>query len=251
MKRTITVACLVALFLFAMPRVAAATNVTIQNNTTSYIDSMGFLHVVGEVQNTGDTWVQFVQITGTMKGSNGQVVDVVMSYTLLEYLPPGGKSPFDLVEADKAKSTAVTGANLVVSAQQSQSFPDNLVIQGASSSIDSTGIYEVVGQVNNNGQQASTFTKVIATFYDNAGKVIGAAVGYTSPAEIPTRQTCGFRVLGPSTPISGHIASFVLLAESNQYTSVAELPWTSLALVAVLSLVYVTTQRRHVGVKAS
>jgi hypothetical protein len=107
--------------------------------------------------------------------------------------------------------------------------------------MDSLGDLNVVGQVMNAGTQTSRFTKVIATFYNKAGKVIYVEFDYTSPSDIPAGQTYGFKIIGPSTPISGQVGSFSIFAESDQYfsTPVPEMSWPTLiaAIALVLSVV--------------
>ena len=215
---------LIPLLFYNAPHVSAAANAQIQNETT-YVDSLGWFHIVGEVLNAGDVWLHYVKITGTLKNANGQVVDVETAYALLDYLPPGAKSPFELIELDKAKISAIASYSLILEFDQATSTPaSSLTIQGATSSIDSIGILEVVGEVKNNGLATSNSTEIIATFYDNAGKVIDVGSTYTSPSDIPPSQMYGFKVFGPSSPISSHVATFTLTAQSSQYIS---LPTTS------------------------
>lgn len=219
------VVVLLIIMLFAanaviVPQPASARPSAVIQNDSMRIDSNGWLRIVGEVKNTGDVWLRFVKITGTLKNANGQVVDVQTTFTLMEYLPPGAKSPFDLMESDPSKASTISSYSLVLNFQQATStLANSLTIQNTGSSIDSLGILEVVGEIRNNGPQISNFTKVIATFYDNFGKVIAVAFTFTSPADIPSGQAYGFKVLGPSSPTSSHVANFALTAESSQYIS--------------------------------
>jgi integrase len=45
--------------LFTLPHVTASSNATIQDTTSSFIDDLGYFHVVGEVKNTGDVWIGY------------------------------------------------------------------------------------------------------------------------------------------------------------------------------------------------
>jgi hypothetical protein len=214
----------------------AVSNAQTQNDT-SYVDSLGYLHVVGEVLNTGDAWLSFVKITGTLKDANGQIVDVTFTYAYADYLPPAQKAPFNLIETDSSKSAKATSYTLALSYQQATTMPANtLTIQGATSSIDSLGYLNIVGQVKNAGTQTSNFTKVVATFYNQAGKVVYVDFTYTSPSDIPAGQTYSFKIIGPSNPVSSQVVKYNLFAESQQYTSIPE--WRSPLLIVgiVLSL---------------
>lgn len=230
-------------FIFVEP-VAAAANAQIQNDT-SYFDSLGYFHVVGEVRNTGDVWLQYVRVTGTLKNASGQIVDVTFTFTRANYLPPDQKAPFDLLETDKAKSAKTASYTLVLDFQQATTSPQNvLTIQNTSASTDSRGYLTIVGEVKNNGAQVSNYTEIIATFYDSTGKVIHVDFTFTSPNAVPAGQTYGFKLIGPNQPISGRVSSWILIAEGTQYTSIPEFPWPTIMILAVLSLMAVALRRK-------
>jgi hypothetical protein len=54
-----------------------------------------WLHVRGEVQNTGDTPAEFVKIVVTLYDAAGEVVGTDFAYTELDTVPPGSTSPFE------------------------------------------------------------------------------------------------------------------------------------------------------------
>jgi hypothetical protein len=62
----------------------------------SFIDSIGYFHVVGEVMNNTPTVAQFVQVSGTFYDSNNQVVDTQFTFTNPSDIGAGQKAPFDL-----------------------------------------------------------------------------------------------------------------------------------------------------------
>ncbi len=55
-----------------------------------------YYEVVGEIQNTGDLNVEYVQIVATFYDSGGTVVGTDFTYTELDSLAPNQKSPFEL-----------------------------------------------------------------------------------------------------------------------------------------------------------
>jgi hypothetical protein len=59
-----------------------------------YIDG-DWLHVRGEVQNTGNTPAEFVKIVVTLYDAGGNVVGTDFTYTQLDAIPPGETSPFE------------------------------------------------------------------------------------------------------------------------------------------------------------
>ena len=62
----------------------------------SFTDSIGCLHVVGEVQNNNPTIAQYVEIIGTFYDSNNQVVATDFTNTNPADIGSGQKAPFDL-----------------------------------------------------------------------------------------------------------------------------------------------------------
>ncbi len=231
-------------FLFAVPHVAASPSAVIQNDS-SYTDSIGYYHVVGEVLNTGDASLTLIKISGVFKDSGSQVVDTELTYAYADYLPAGQKTPFDLFISDTQRSAHVASYNLALEYEAAtQTIPIQLTIQGTTSSTDSLGFLEVVGQVQNSGQTISNFTKVVGTFYDQAGKVIDVEFSYTSPSDVPAGQAYGFKLTVANQAISSRVANYALLAESRQYTSVPEFLWPFILLAAALTLTVVATRKK-------
>ena len=244
MKRILPLLVLLTLAA-ALPYVHASPNAMIQNDS-SYTDSLGYYHVVGEVLNNGDASLTFIKISGVFKDSGSQVADTELTYAYTNYLPAGQKAPFDLFVADTQKSSHVVSYTLALEYEATTgAVPLQLTIEGTTSSPDSLGFLEVVGQVRNSGQTISNFTKVVGTFYDQAGKVIAVEFSYTSPSGIPAGQAYGFKLIVDDAAISSRVAKYALFAESNQYTSIPEIPWPFILLSAGLTLCWVVIRRKR------
>ena len=56
------------------------------------------------------------------------------------------------------------------------------------------GYHKVVGQIKNNGISASTQVKVVGTYYNSAGKVIGMSITYTETGTINAGATAPFEL---------------------------------------------------------
>lgn len=65
-------------------------------SSNDFIDSLGFLHVVGEVENNSPSNIQFVKVSGTFYDSNNQVVGTGLTYTDPSDIGSGQKAPFEL-----------------------------------------------------------------------------------------------------------------------------------------------------------
>jgi hypothetical protein len=64
------------------------------------MDSIDYLHVVGEIENGSPKVITFVQVVGTFYDSSGRVVGTTFTYTSPYTIGPGDKAPFDLSLAE-------------------------------------------------------------------------------------------------------------------------------------------------------
>lgn len=65
-------------------------------SSTDRVDDIGYWHIVGEVENTGDRPSEFVKIVATIYDESSQVVEVAFTYSELDTISPGSKSPFEV-----------------------------------------------------------------------------------------------------------------------------------------------------------
>ncbi len=63
----------------------------------SYTDSVGYFHVVGEVENNTPRTAEFVQVTGTFYDTKNDVVGTQFTYTSPSDIPSGEKAPFEII----------------------------------------------------------------------------------------------------------------------------------------------------------
>jgi len=226
--------------------VQAAAGAVVQNDSM-WTDSLGALHILGEVKNTGDVWLRFVKITGTLRDSTGTIVDVVFTYTLLHVVPPDAVAAFNMIEIDAAKSAQVQSYSLLLEFQETPALSQRLAVVNVADSKNSLGWLEVVGEVENHGTTPSTYTQVTGTFYDADGKVIYVHFTYTDPAEIPAGARHPFKIVVGSDERSSKTARYALTAESENsgYTSISETPSPMLLAAAALALAVVALRRKR------
>jgi hypothetical protein len=228
-----------------VPRAAATANAIVQNDSM-WIDSAGYLHIFGEVKNTGDVWLRYVQITATLRDASSSIVDVVFTFTSTDFLPPDSVAPFNIVESDTAKSARVQTYSLVVEFREATAIAQKLVIMSVGDSKNSLGWLEVVGEVENQGDALSTYTEVVGTFYDVNGKVVYVGFTFASPSDVPPASKYGFKITVSSDERTNQIGRYSLIAESQNYTSVPELSAPMLVAGIVLSMgVLALWKKRH------
>ena len=203
-----------------------------------YIDSLGLLIVVGEVQNVGSSTVGSVVLAGTASSSDGGKVDSTTNAYVVD-LVPGQKAPFYWEFFDSSNENGggwlhPDVSNLALSVYQADAtanyqYPD-LKITNDHSSIGTNrgtsatdknadyGAYWVTGQIQNTGSQTATNIRLIGTFYNASGAVVGVG-GYIN--EVVTTS------LSPSASATFKFGAFDL----NQTGIVSEKKITSYTLL--------------------
>ena len=91
---------------------------------------------------------------------------------------------------------------------------------------------EIDGEVRNIGDSTATYVTVYATCYDEAGKVVQVGGAYANPVDIGVNQNGHFSIWldYENTDL---INSYVLTAESDNYTLIPEFNSSLLTILAV------------------
>ncbi|HEX6294780.1 MAG TPA: FxLYD domain-containing protein [Nitrososphaeraceae archaeon] len=82
-----------------------------------YLDTIGTLHLVGEVKNNSPSVAEFVKIIGTFYDNQGNVIATKSTYTDPSNISPNEKVPFELLVLDSALVEKITKYRLMVSWQ--------------------------------------------------------------------------------------------------------------------------------------
>ncbi len=146
-----------------------------------YIDSLGGLVVVGEVQNVGPNTIARAIIGGTVYASDGTPADSISQAWAIN-LAPQQKAPFymDFYSANDVADLELTV--LQADATANYQYPDVKIVSHSStvgSSSTDKGAYWVSGTLQNTGSQTAKKVRVIGTFYNDAGDTV-AVGGYIS-----------------------------------------------------------------------
>jgi hypothetical protein len=168
---------------------------------SSYISSIGTLHIVGEVKNSGTINMEYVEIIGTFYDSSKTVVGTDFTFTSIDVLKPNQKSPFDMTETSNVED--IVSVKLDETYRPTTGEPySGLQILSHSSYISRIGTYHVVGEVKNTGNRDVNYVEVIGTFYDSSGKVVDASFTYTDPSDVSAGQTSPFDLIVMSPQVS-------------------------------------------------
>jgi hypothetical protein len=183
-----------------------------------YIDNLGYLDVVGEIQNTGSETIQNILLTGIAYGTNGQQASNGTYNPYVYYLAPQQKAPFllDLRTPTSSDWTSVGISKVTVSVSTADAVSDNLYSDfsisvnsaGVSQSTSDKGTYWISGSVKNTGSQTASKLVIAAAFYNSSGAVI--AVGYTdylTPNDVNPQSTDSFKVGAFDTNQSAEVSN--------------------------------------------
>lgn len=206
---TVVILTLLSLSVAMMPHVSAVEGIQSIKilSYSHYIDSLGILNVVGEIQNTGSSTVNNIFIVGSVKGADGSEIAQSQCRVSGQYILPQQKASF-LMEFSQSPSGLGAWATtpfssieltLVQATPTNQHQYSDFTLSDLSYYIDnngnSSGVYWATGKITNTGNQNAQGVQVFATFYNSSGTVIG--VGYTDS-----------KTLSPTTLSPGDIATF-------------------------------------------
>lgn len=200
-----------------------AVDIVVHDNHSSFVSSVGTFHVVGEVENMGPQAMAFLSITGTFYDSNNTIIVTESSFATLEIIPPGVKSPFEVV-TDQNQAEKVHNYTLAVteSSVTTKNLTKTLIILSNSSHISPSGFLNIVGEVKNNGSSESTTNLVAATCYDENGKVVAIESGFTDPQNLNPEQTAQFNLMIDDENQSAKVDNYALQVQSSEAILIPE-----------------------------
>lgn len=198
--------------------VKAAAGLSILPTDSAYLNDNHYFYVVGEVQNAGDTAMTDVYVNATFYKSTGETVAEISQATKLSTILPGRTSPFDITIMDHTESQQVHNYTLrIVQSSITQNWQLGLMIVSNSSSLDSNG-FHISGMIKNIGTQSTSFTRVIATFYNSTGHAVASLANDSDPSFLDVNQTAPFEISLDSSAAS-RVDHYALEAESYDSTS--------------------------------
>ena len=180
-----------------------------------YKDSIGNIHIVGELQNNFRYPINFVQVIATLYDASKQVVGTSNTYTDVDFLRPGERSGFDIILSNSNNAVNYALQATYERALTTKSAFLNLSVGKGYQ--DSIGNYHLVGEVSNIGNNATRFVKVSSIFFDANNKVIDAVTTYTNPSDLQPGQKAPFDLLSIS-PNSKEIKFAVVDVQSEDYS---------------------------------
>lgn len=159
---------------------------------TDYFE-MDYYYLVGEVFNSTDSSINFVEVVATFYDETGTVIGTAFTYTELDIILPNDTAPFEISSYPDQIQPASYKLSGDYQTTEEQPFA-GLSIKSHSASIDDIGYYKIVGEVENTSTMPAEFVEVIATFYNSIGDVIGVAFTYTEIDVVEAGDTAPFEL---------------------------------------------------------
>jgi len=180
---------------------------------TGFFTKEGFFRLVGEVKNNSPLNITNVKIKIKLFDSSNKLIRTKEQGTELTVLLSGRKSPFTFMVANKTEAALIKNYNveLIGYEQYVEEKPLELEIVW-----HAQGNISVYGRIDNTGSRNSTFTRVLATFYDENRKVSEVSSSQTIISLSPTDYYI-FEIVF-SQDIIKRAKWYSLTAESVEYT---------------------------------
>jgi hypothetical protein len=192
-----------------------------------YVDSIGYLVVVGEVQNVGSETIDSVILSGAVYTTDGTLQSESYAQAVVKYLVPQQKAPFYMEFASDDLSWLSLGLDRIdfvinqANATTDYQYPC-LTVKDSSSFISAEGEYWAIGTVQNIGNQTGRNIRVVGTFYNASGSIVAMGwSGILSPASLGPSGTASFKVGAfdmnqTIVPSSYKISSYSLLVQAEE-----------------------------------
>lgn len=187
--------------------------------TNMVIDNNGFLHLFGELKNTSTDPKQNITIFATFFDAAGKVVGNASGDTVVRDLMAGNTSPFELLFLNEKAAKEVHNFSLAFNSTNGPVKENALDISSARPRLDIFGIYYIYGTAFNSGNESTTNSLVISTFYDNNANIIYISKAMTEPVNITAGSSASFSIVMDKKDIGYKIKNFSLIIDSDQYVS--------------------------------
>src|SRR6266567_4555593 len=178
------------------------------------VDSAEGAVVMGEVVNE-DTIPAFVNVNATLVDASGGAMDDESSFDkILHVLLPKQVSPYR-IDFPKVSLSKVKNMHMDVKATLVPASSDPVIgVMNQKLDTDAQGRSVLRGELMNQSGQSVNIPHVIASFYDNNGKVVWVSDGYVERALLP-QESETFAVEIPKS-VAGKVQNFHVVV--NQYS---------------------------------
>ncbi len=168
----------------------APTGVRVLPNHSYYVDSIDYLHIVGEVANYTGQNLQLVKVIADVY-NNSQLAANAYTYAYLDNLPAGERTCFHLSMQKPANWTSYQfePASYWTNGQP---LPNLAVVSPSASYNPTFDWYQIIGMVRNDAGHQVRFVSPVGTLYNNNGTVIDCDFTYVNSTDLAAGQSSSF-----------------------------------------------------------
>lgn len=196
-------------------------------SSLTWTDSVGYLHVIGEVLNNTTDYRRWVEIDATLLAASGAAVGSAVGYTDVPTLRPSGRSTFEIVARQPtgyAKTslkvcTPNIGGSGCLSGQPTTDAPMSAAVAPSPTYLDAAGLRHYPGTVTNTATATEKLARALVTLHDSYGNIRGLGGAPTSPTTIPVGGSASFDVRGSGTTTPNRVAYAVAAGPTGCSTS--------------------------------
>jgi hypothetical protein len=201
---------------------------------SSYYSSDNNLWIAGEVQNIGNHTIRFTKITITYYDSSNQNITANYCYAYLYYLLPGRKAPFQTFLSYESGALQVHRYTFNITHENwpTDKEPALQVLSSSSYTTDFPTALHVNGTIQNLGATDANNPKVVVTFYDAEGTVVGAGQDSELDPILPPGRNLTFDAALYLYQLD-KVAYYSVTAESDNYALIPE--FQSLTMVPIFT----------------
>jgi hypothetical protein len=203
-----TVLAGVGLVAWGVPAANATPVVSILSQST-YVDTVAYRHIVGEVQNNGSTNIEAIQLAFQFFDAANNSVGSDNATSTVDRLAPGEKSPFHEVFLPAAGYDHYTVA---LSAVDAPDVPNhNFTVLNQLETPTGSGFLQITGDIRNDNTTDADFVNAVFTFY-NGNTVVNEDSSFVNDDTITPGGTSAFFEEISQTPA---FTRYTITAESN------------------------------------
>ena len=163
-------------------------------NHSTYVDSIGYLHIVGEVMNNTSQYLRFVKISANVFGSGGQLLGTDFTYTYLDNLPAWDRTCFHVL-LEQPVGWQYYQFEAPTYWTDGQALPNLSVINTSGTYYPDYGWYKVIGEVRNDHGSRVEYVSPVGTLYNSSGTVIGCDFTFVNSTHLDAGQISAFELL--------------------------------------------------------
>jgi LysM repeat protein len=184
-------------------------------NSAHYLTPVGSLWVLGEVYNPTNEPLENIQVRVGLMDAGGREIASDLTFTVLDFIPANGRSPFGILFAEPPPGVAGFQA-IIVRAEPSYSNANRYAqLQVTAAQIERAGAaYHVTGTATNSGASNALDALIAVTVYDADHRVTGYRLVSLPDEQLTAGAAAPFDVTIAPDPSMPDVADFTAVVQA-------------------------------------